>query len=341
MKSLNNYLNEVRLIQDVKKGSFTAGGTINTKLIIFDIDDTLLVSDTKVFVMKDGEVVKELSAADFNEYKLGPGEEFNFDDFKNIDSLRRGYFTKYINTLKKAYEKGIHICLLTARQTTDMIRDFFLENGIDIKPELVIAVNDPAQPYHGSTAQKKAQAIEALVRQGGYKQIIFFDDNKANLKKAKRLSSKLGIDVRTVRVNIHALDESEDELQLIPINEAFLTGEEVSLASIIWVSLGALATMGLAVTGRLINSMIKTMIDKKEGYKRNINMLELKELVKDIDMSDDKIAVSIMNKPGMWSSTEIMELQQHLKDRMTPEQVEKYDEIMNKIMKNKAIINGL
>ena len=81
--------------------------------------------------------------------------------------------------------------------------------------------------------------------------------------------------------------------------------------------------------------------DKKEGYKRNVNMLELKEIVKYIDMSDDKVAVSIMNKPGMWSSTEIMELQQHLKDKMTPEQAEKYDEIMQKIMNNKAIINGL
>lgn len=341
MKSLNSYLNEVRLIQDVKKGTFTAGGTINTRLIIFDIDDTLLVSDTKVFVMKDGEIIKELSAADFNEYKLGPGESFDFSDFMDINSLRRGYFTRYINTLKKAYEKGIHICLLTARETTDMIRDFFLENGIDIKPELVIAVNDPKQPYHGSVSQRKAQAIEALVRQGGYKQIIFFDDNKANLKQAKKLSSKLGIDVRTVRVNIHALEESEEEFKLIPINEAILTGEEVSLASMIWMCLGGLATMGLAVTGRLINSMIKTMIDKKEGYKRNVNMLELKELVKDIDMSDDKVAVSIMNKPGMWSSTEIMELQQHLKDKMTSEQAEKYDEIMQKIMNNKAIINGL
>ena len=40
------------------------------KLVIFDIDDTLVNTDTKVNVVRDGQVVKQLNSHDFTHYKL-------------------------------------------------------------------------------------------------------------------------------------------------------------------------------------------------------------------------------------------------------------------------------
>ena len=50
----------------------------NEKLVIFDIDDTLVNTDTRVNVVRDGKVIKQLNSHDFTHYKLGPGEEFDF-----------------------------------------------------------------------------------------------------------------------------------------------------------------------------------------------------------------------------------------------------------------------
>lgn len=335
MKSLNNYINEVRLIKDVP-GRLHVGGTYSNKLLIFDIDDTLLITDTKVFVTKGGRIVRTLSSAEFNDDVLRPGERYDYSDFLSLKTMKRGVFTPYIKTLRREYAKGTHICILTARNITDKIKQFFLDAGIDIKDELIIAVNDPKQPYTGNVAQKKSQAIKSLVEKGGYETIVFFDDNQENLRQAETVCKALGVKIVTVHVVPTPLKESVD------INEGLmLDGETISTAMIVWGVLCSLGTMGLAVTGRLINSMISSIIGKREGMIRNKEMLKLKDFVKDIDMSDDELAKKIMNTPGEWSSLEIMELLQHMKDKMTPEQANEYEKLMNKIINKKSILKGL
>jgi FMN phosphatase YigB (HAD superfamily) len=60
------------------------------KLVVFDIDDTLVHTQTKVHVIKDGEVIDSLNSHDFTHYKLKPGESFDFKDFRNA----REFFEK-------------------------------------------------------------------------------------------------------------------------------------------------------------------------------------------------------------------------------------------------------
>jgi hypothetical protein len=69
-----------------------------------------------------------------------------------------------------------------------------LNRGIDIHPELVIAVNDPAYNYKGSIEERKKQALLALADQG-FKHMIFFDDHAKNLEEAKTIE-KIRKDVR-------------------------------------------------------------------------------------------------------------------------------------------------
>ena len=53
------------------------------KLIIFDIDDTLVTTNTKIKVVKDGRVIKQLNSHEFTHYKLEPGEQFDFGGFRS------------------------------------------------------------------------------------------------------------------------------------------------------------------------------------------------------------------------------------------------------------------
>ena len=66
-----------------------AYGDSNLGLTIFDIDDTLFHTTAKIKVVKDGKVIKSLTNQEFNSYKLQPGEQFDFGEFRNAEKFRR------------------------------------------------------------------------------------------------------------------------------------------------------------------------------------------------------------------------------------------------------------
>ena len=186
-------------LKDRIQQGFTVGNTTSNKIILFDLDDTIIDTIAEIGVVKGGKVIKRLPNAEFNDYVLGPGESFDFGEFDDPILLDQSPFTKYWNTLKREYKKGTHIGILTARSDCRMIKEFFLKNGIRIKDELVIAINDPSLGLKGSIQEKKTEAIRILAGVG-YDNFIFFDDNEPNLKSAKSLESQLNIKVTTVKV---------------------------------------------------------------------------------------------------------------------------------------------
>ena len=191
MRSLSSYIYD-----NVKP--FTAGGTTSNKLLIFDVDDTLIHTTANIWIMKNGRHINTISNAEFNHYNLKPGEVFDFREFDDPKILSRESFTKYWDTLKREYKKGTHICILTARCDTEMIRKFFLRNGIDIKPDLIFATGDPLLGVRGTVQEKKAAVIGHLTRLG-YSNIIFFDDDEGNLQAAKNICNKLNVKIHTVK----------------------------------------------------------------------------------------------------------------------------------------------
>jgi hypothetical protein len=188
MLSLSNYIAK----------EFTVNGTKSTRIILFDVDDTLIHTTAQIRIVKNGKLVKKISNAKYNEYKLGPGEEFDYTEFDDPNILDNEAFTKYWKTLKREYRKGTHIGILTARGDCDMIFNFFKKKGIEIKHELIFAIGDPKLGLAGTIAEKKATIISKLAWLG-YRTFIFFDDNDANLKSAKQLERKYNIKMITVK----------------------------------------------------------------------------------------------------------------------------------------------
>lgn len=174
----------------------SVGGTYSDRILLFDVDDTLLKSNAKISVIKDGETIKKLTPTEYNYYKLKAGEEFNYSEFRSYEALLESTFLPFWKTLKREYNKGTHIGILTARENGDMFKKFFLTHGIDIKDELIFTTGDP--DYSGSVEQRKTQAIERLINVG-YKTFVFFDDSEANLKKVKEMEKKYDIKVITVK----------------------------------------------------------------------------------------------------------------------------------------------
>lgn len=186
--------------KDLKEAVIKGGRS--EKLAIFDLDDTLIISAAKIKVLnpKNGKVLKELTPAEFNHYVHNPKHTLSFADFEDADVLRKSTFIMDImEKLLGFYNSGVHVGIVTARSSSSLIRNFFLENGIDVHPDLVIAVNDPQYKFTGNIAEKKKQAIHQLV-ETGYRDFIFFDDNEENLVLAKEVEKEKDVKVKTIKV---------------------------------------------------------------------------------------------------------------------------------------------
>jgi len=162
-------------------------------LTIFDIDDTLLHTTAKIRVVKDGETVRELTNQQFNNYKLQPGEEFDFGEFRDAEKFAREStpIRPMIRELKAilAYTRG-RVIMLTARADFDD-RDTFLDTfnklGIDMSKVHVHRAGN--LPGNDNPAYKKAVWVRRYLDTGKYRQVSLYDDSMTNLRVFKELAA--------------------------------------------------------------------------------------------------------------------------------------------------------
>jgi hypothetical protein len=183
----------MRKLRDIKKD----------RLVIFDLDDTLVKTDAKIKIIsrKTKKIIKEMTPDEFNRFENSSSHRLNFDDFECPEILRQGEFIQFIfNKFKSYYNRGIPVAIVTARSSSDLVRDFFLNKGIDIHPDLVIAINDPKWGYDGNIAERKQKAILDLI-DSGYLNLTFFDDNDDNLKLAKEVEGYKESKIKLIKVD--------------------------------------------------------------------------------------------------------------------------------------------
>ena len=154
------------------------------KLVIFDIDDTLVKTDTKVDVVKGGKVVKQLNSHDFTHYKLQPGEEFDFGRFRDA----KEFFTKakpilpMIGKLKHDIATGNKVIMVTARSDfndRDLFLDTFERFGIDMSKVHVYRAGNIKDRL--PTEVKKKVIIRKVLDNNDYNKAIMYDDALPNL----------------------------------------------------------------------------------------------------------------------------------------------------------------
>ena len=155
--------------------------TEDKKLRVFDFDDTLVKTNSFIYVThKDGKKSK-LTPGQYAVYKEKPGDVFDYSDFQRVTEpkLIKGYF----ELLKRmsAADSGRTIYILTARSAYKPVYDFIRSLGI--RNLMVVALGD-------SNPEKKADWIEAKVKDEGYDDVFFVDDSLPNVNAVrKRLQS--------------------------------------------------------------------------------------------------------------------------------------------------------
>ena len=156
-----------------------------SKLVIFDIDDTLVHTQTKVNVIKDGQVTKELNSHDFTHYKLQDGEQFDFENFRNAHDFFHNSkpIIPMMNQLKQDIATGNKVVMVTARADFDdreLFLDTFRKYGVDMGKVHVYRAGNMTQKVQ--TEEKKKIIIRNLLNKGNYTKAIMYDDAEPNLQ---------------------------------------------------------------------------------------------------------------------------------------------------------------
>ena len=161
------------------------------KLRVFDFDDTLVKSNSKVYVNNKGKRTI-LTPGQFAVYKKKSGDEFDFSDFdKVIEPKQIKSMFRVFNNIYKA-SGSRRLTILTARAAYKPVRKFLKDVGFN--DVYVVALGD-------SNPQKKADWIQSQI-QKGYNDILFLDDSPKNVKVVKKLKQKypnIKMDARVVK----------------------------------------------------------------------------------------------------------------------------------------------
>ena len=160
-------------------------------LNVFDIDDTLFKTHGVIKVIKNGEVIRELSNHEFGTYKLQDGEMFDYSIYRDAHHFRKtgepmhSLLNHAKDIISTQCEKSTTI-LLTARGDLDCMETFlqkFRDHDFPIDDVHVERAGnlDKINPM-ASSAAAKMFILRRYIRSGKYNRIRVYDDSEKNLK---------------------------------------------------------------------------------------------------------------------------------------------------------------
>lgn len=152
-------------------------------LTVWDIDDTLMHTTARVFVVEPSGRRRHLSASEFNSYELRPGEKYDFAEFtdsklfydtsKPIEKIWRTAQNTLANIGKRP---GSRMIIVTARaefDNTSLFLKTFEKHGMDMSKVKVYTV---------AGASNKKPLIKRLLLKGQFTECRLFDDHPGNLR---------------------------------------------------------------------------------------------------------------------------------------------------------------
>ena len=158
------------------------------KARVFDFDDTVARTNSKVFATRDGKR-KVLTAEEFakqGEKLVSEGWKMDFSDFNRVVEGKKGPLFDLMKKMKEAAGKR-DMFILTARapESAPAIHRFLKEMGIDIPIENITGLGN-------SSGKAKAQWLVDKAAEG-YNDFYFADDAPQNVRAVKKNMSKLDV----------------------------------------------------------------------------------------------------------------------------------------------------
>jgi len=168
-----------------------------SKLRVFDFDDTLVKSQSKIKITRPDGSTDELTPGEYAIEGEDPENEYDFSEFEEvIDPQEIEKVTNILRNVVNAGTDGREIVILTARRpiSEDAIKNYLEEIEIDISRITFVLLGD-ADPL------AKSDWIENKIKEGAT-DILFLDDSGKNVDAVLDLKQQypdIKIDARQVK----------------------------------------------------------------------------------------------------------------------------------------------
>lgn len=149
------------------------------RLRVFDFDDTLVKTNSKIYVTSGRGDKFELTPGEYAVYEPQPGDEFDYSDFSKLIDPREIVWTGRI--LRNILTRGGEVVILTARAAQAPVYQFLEDAGLPRLEVIALANADP---------EKKADYIERRIIDDDVKYVEFFDDSYKNVEAVNRRAAK-------------------------------------------------------------------------------------------------------------------------------------------------------
>lgn len=199
------------------------------KLRIFDFDDTLVKTNSNIYITHGDGKKSTLTPGEYAIYEPKDDDKFDFSDFEKVKQPQE---IKGVTRLLKNIVRvgGSEIVILTARAAYKPIKNYLSDIGLD--KLFVVALAD-------SNPQKKADWIESKIK-AGVTDVFFIDDSHKNVSAVKALSKKypnVALKVRHVQHDIPAPPKQDDikstKVKKEPTKTPDMKGNDMSLKSLL------------------------------------------------------------------------------------------------------------
>lgn len=170
---------------------------------VFDFDETLVKTDAKIHVYRNGAHYRSMDSKEYNDYKRKLGDKLDFSDFKdgelilNAKKYKMWPAIENISAAIKTNRSISEIYILTARtsEAKAYIYEFLKRKGIAIDISHILTIGDESGKKDISNEKRKA--LVKLVEK--YDEVVFYDDDPSNIKLAKSIP---GLKSRLIENNI-------------------------------------------------------------------------------------------------------------------------------------------
>jgi hypothetical protein len=161
-------------------------------LRVFDFDDTLVRTDSKVYVVPPLGERYALTPAEFIAYERNTVDKLDFSDFERLISPRE---VKWMNRIMHAvhdHHGPEGLVILSARTSGEPIREYLTSRGLMGIEYVALANGDP---------KMKATWIDARIREDDLEFLEFYDDSIkhcAAIRGLQRLHPRCAIIARNI-----------------------------------------------------------------------------------------------------------------------------------------------
>lgn len=150
------------------------------KLRVLDFDDTLVKTDSYVYVKHKNGTRSKLNSAEFSIYIPKRGDVFDFSEFERIKNpIEIKKITNVLRRIVQSSGRGV-VYILTARSSYAPIKRYLRDIGINSSKVYVVALGS-------GNPEDKAKWIEDKIDNEEYDDIYFIDDSIKNVEAVKHM----------------------------------------------------------------------------------------------------------------------------------------------------------